>query len=317
MSWIEAIFATLASPLFYRLTILSALPLVFAAIGGVFSEKTGVTNIALEGIMKIGAFTSIVFAIKFDNPWLGLIMGMLAGVILAALHAYVSIEWSADQIVSATALILIAQGLVGFLMIPIFGHKGQTNLVAHKLPTVELPIIKDIPFIGAIFNDLSIFFYFAIIIIFASWYLIYKTPLGLRMRAVGENPKAADTLGVNVKKIRYFGVLMSGLLAGLGGVYIALGDIGQFIEDMPSGKGFIALAAMILGNWNPIGAMWASLLFGAAEAMNIQLQSMLTLPSEMKALLNLLPFVITIIIVGGFVGKTRAPAADGQPYEKE
>ena len=317
MSWIEAIFATLASPLFYRLTILSALPLVFAAIGGVFSEKTGVTNIALEGIMKIGAFTSIAFAIKFDNPWLGLIMGMLAGVILAALHAYVSIEWSADQIVSATALILIAQGLVGFLMIPIFGHKGQTNFVTHKLPTVELPFIKDIPFIGAIFNNLTIFFYFAIIIIFASWYLIYKTPLGLRMRAVGENPKAADTLGVNVKKIRYFGVLMSGLLAGLGGVYIALGDIGQFVEDMPSGKGFIALAAMILGNWNPVGAMWASLLFGAAEAMNIQLQSMLTLPSEMKTLLNLLPFVITIIIVGGFVGKTRAPAADGQPYEKE
>ncbi|MDN5342064.1 ABC transporter permease [Oceanotoga sp. DSM 15011] len=316
MSWIEAIFTALISPLFYKLTILSALPLIFASIGGVFTEKTGVTNIALEGIMKLGAFTSTAFTFLTGNVWIGLLMGIISGAILAYLHAYVSIEWGADQIVSATALIILAQGIVGFLMVPVFNQEGQSDFVS-KIPLVRIPAIQKIPFIGEIFGEITIFFYIAIVVIIASWYLLYKTPLGLRMRAVGENPKAADTLGVNVKGIRYFGVLMSGLLAGLGGVYIVLGDLGQFQEHMPAGKGFIALAAMILGNWNPIGAMWASLLFGAAEAMNIQLQTLLELPSEAKALLNLLPFILTLIVVGGFVGKTRAPAASGKSYEKE
>ncbi|PNR97045.1 ABC transporter permease [Petrotoga sp. 9PWA.NaAc.5.4] len=316
MTWLEAIFSAFASPLFYKLTILSALPLVFSAIGGVFSEITGVTNIALEGIMKLGAFTAVAFTFLTGNPWVGLFLGMLSGLILAFLHAYVSIEWSANQIVSATALILIAQGVVGFLMKPVFGQEGQSDFVT-KIPTVKIDAIKNIPFLGEIFGEISAFFYIAIVVIIGSWFLIYKTPLGLRMRSVGENPRAADTLGINVKGIRYFGVLMSGVLASLGGMYLALGDIGQFQEQMPAGKGFIALAAMILGNWNPIGAMWASILFGAAEAMNIQLQTLMDLPSEIKALLNLLPFVLTIIVVGGFVGKTRAPAADGVPYEKE
>jgi len=289
---------------------------MFTAIGGVYSEITGVTNIALEGIMKLGGFSAVVFTFWTGNPWLGLMMGMVAGLLLALLHAYVSIEWSANQIVSATALVLIAEGLVSFLMKPIFGEEGQSKFVT-KLPTVRIQWLKDIPFIGDIFGEITVFFYFAIFVVIISWFIIYKTPLGLRMRAVGENPKAADTLGVNVQKIRYFGVLMSGILGAIGGAYLALGDIGQFQEQMPSGKGFIALAAMILGNWSPIGAMFAALLFGAAEALNIQLQSLLDIPTEMKSLLNLLPFVLTIIIVGGFVGKTKSPKADGVPYEKE
>lgn len=316
MTWIQAIFTALATPLFYKLTILSALPLVFAGIGGVFSEITGVTNIALEGIMKLGAFIAAVFIFYTGNPWIGLIMGMIGGLVLAFLHAYVSIEWSANQIVSATALILIAQGIVGFLMKPIFGQEGQTDFLT-KIPMVKIEPLKNVPFIGEIFGEISAFFYIAIGVILFSWFLLYKTPLGLRMRAVGENPLAADTLGVNVKGIRYFGVLMSGVLAALGGMYIAIGDVGQFQELMPAGKGFIALAAMILGNWNPVGTMWAALLFGAADAMNIQLQTLMELPSETKALLNLLPFVLTIIVVGGFIGKTRSPASSGVPYEKE
>jgi len=316
MNWFEGILAVFMSPLFYKLTITSALPLIFAALGGVYSEITGVTNIALEGIMKMGAFVAIVFTLITGNPWIGLIFALISGVSMAALHAYVSIEWSANQVVSATALVLIAEGLVGVLMPPIFGHEGSTNFFP-KLPLIRIPGLKEVPFIGEIFGELSVFFYFAVIAIFVSWFVIYKTPLGLRMRAVGENPKAADTLGVNVKKIRYFGVLMSGFLGALGGAYLSIGEMGQFDDKMPSGKGFIAIAAMILGNWNPVGAMFATLLFGAAEAMNVQLQSMLSLPSEVKALLNLLPFVITIIVVGGFIGKTRSPAASGVPYEKE
>src|SRR6056297_99323 len=316
MSWIQAIFESLTSPLFYKLTILSALPLVFAAIGGVFTEKTGVVNIALEGIIKMGAFSSIAFTYATGNIWIGLLAGIISGMILAGIHAYFSIEWAANQIVSATAIIILAQGIVGFLMEPVFGQQGQSDFVS-KIPNVRIDFIREIPFIGDIFGNISLFFYIAIGVIIGSWFLIYKTTLGLRMRAVGENPKAADTLGISVKGIRYFGVVMSGVMASLGGIYLALGDLGQFQEEMPAGKGFIALAAMILGNWNPIGAMWAALLFGASEAMNIQLQTLLELPSAAKALLNLLPFVLTLIVVGGFVGKTRPPAASGEPYEKE
>ncbi len=316
MNWVEAIFRSLGSPLFYKLMLLSATPLIFASLGGVFSERTGVVNIALEGIMKMGAFISIVFTFYTGNAWIGLGMAILAGLGMAWLHAYVSIEWGANQIVSATALILIAQGTASFLMEPIFGHPGQTDFVG-KLPNVVIPALKKVPFIGDIFGDISIFVYLAFAAVFVDWFIIYKTTLGLRMRAVGENPEAADTLGINVYRVRYFGVLMSGVLAAFGGAYLAIGELGQFQEDMPSGKGFIALAAMILGNWDPVGAMWASLLFGAAEAMNVHLQSMLELPSETKALLNLLPFVVTIIVVSGFIGKTRPPAADGIPYLKE
>ncbi|AEX85133.1 branched-chain amino acid ABC transporter permease [Marinitoga sp. 1135] len=316
MNVFEAIIASLTSPVFYKLMLMSATPLIFAALGGVFSEVTGVTNIALEGIMKLGAFTAVVFTFYTGNPWIGLAGALIAGVLFSWLHAYVSIRWSADQIVSATALILIATGLTAFLMEPIFGHSGQTDFVA-KIPKVKFEAIQNVPFIGEIFDEMSIFVYLAFIAVALSWFLIYKTPLGLRMRAVGENPKAADTLGVNVFGIRYFGVLMSGLLAAFGGAYLSIGELGQFQENMPSGKGFIALAAMILGNWNPVGAMWAALLFGASDALNIQLQSILDIPPEMKALLNLLPFLVTIIVVSGFVGKTRPPAADGIPYEKE
>ncbi|MBM7559589.1 ABC transporter permease [Marinitoga litoralis] len=316
MNVFQAVIYSLSTPIFYKLMLLSATPLIFAALGGVFSEVTGVTNIALEGIMKISAFSAVVFTFYTGNPWLGLIGALISGLVFAWLHAYVSIRWSADQIVSATALILIASGLSAFLMEPIFGQSGQSDFVA-KIPKLKMDFLKDVPFFGQIFDELSIFVYLAFIAVALSWFLIYKTPLGLRMRAVGENPKSADTLGVNVFRIRYFGVLMSGILAALGGAYLSIGELGQFQENMPSGKGFIALAAMILGNWNPVGAMWAAILFGAADALNIQLQSILDIPSEMKALLNLLPFVITIIVVSGFVGKTRPPAADGIPYEKE
>jgi len=272
MNVFQAVIYSFSTPIFYKLMLMSATPLIFAALGGVYSEVTGVTNIALEGIMKMGAFTAVVFTFYTGNPWLGLLGAIVSGLMLAWLHAYVSIRWSADQIVSATALILIATGLSAFLMEPIFGHSGQTDFVA-KIPKVKLTFMKDVPFFGQIFD--------------------------------------------NVFKIRYFGVLMSGVLAAFAGAYLSIGELGQFQENMPSGKGFIALAAMILGNWNPVGAMWAALLFGASDALNVQLQSILDIPPEMKALLNLLPFVITIVVVSGFVGKTRAPAADGVPYEKE
>lgn len=318
MSWVEAIFAILVNPLFYKLTLLSATPLIFGALGGTFSEITGVTNIALEGIMLMGAFTSIVFTYLTGLPWVGVLMAVVIGVGFTWLHAWASIRWAANQIVSATALIIIATGMTSFLMEPIFGHQGQTDFIG-RVSNVEIGFIEKIPFIGDIFGSLSAFTYIAILAVIFTWILLYRTPLGLRMRAVGENPEAADTLGINVFKTRYFGVLMSGALASLGGAFLSVGELGRFVENMTHGRGFIALAAMILGNWNPVGALWACLLFGAAEAMNLQLQSstIVSVSATIKPLFNMLPFIVTLIVVGGLIGKSRAPAADGEPYEKE
>ncbi|ACR80241.1 MULTISPECIES: ABC transporter permease [Kosmotoga] len=323
MSWLEAIFAILINPLFYKLTLLSATPLIFASLGGVYSESTGVTNIALEGIMLMGAFTSITVTYVIQQafgvtlPWIGVLAAAIVGLGFAWLHAWASIRWAANQIVSATALIIIAQGLTSFLMKPIFGHEGRTDPVA-KISEFSIPFFKKGTFLGEIFGELSPFVYIALLSVFVSWFIMYRTPLGLRMRAVGENPEAADTLGINVYGIRYFGVLMSGLFASLGGAFLSIGDVGSFGENMVRGRGFIALAAMILGNWNPLGALGASLLFGAAEAMNLQLQSssIVSVSATVKPLFNMIPFVVTLIVVGGFIGKTRPPAADGIPYEK-
>lgn len=318
MNWIVSIFNIFTNPLFYKITLTAATPLIFASLGGVFSEITGVVNIALEGIMLLGAFVSIVFTYFTGSPWIGILMAMLAGLGMAWLHAWASIKWYGNQIVSGTALILFAQGLTGFLMVPIFGKPGQTDFIG-RIKDITIPFLKDIPFIGKIIGELNPLVYLAMTLVIFSWWLLYKTTLGLRMRAVGENPEAADTLGINVYRIRYFGVLMSGVLASLGGAFLSVGELGQFKELMTGGRGFIALAAMILGNWNPIGALWACLLFGAAEAMNNQLQSspLLQISASTKPLFNMLPFVVTLIVVSGFIGKTRAPASDGVPYVKE
>ena len=317
MDWLRALLDTITNPVFYRLTLSSATPLLFAALGGLFSEKTGVTNIALEGIMLLGAFFGILGSAFTGNPWIGVLLAMVAGLGLASLHAWASIRFCADQIVSATALILLAQGLTGFLLEPIFGQPGSTHIF-NRVPEVRLTFLGKDTFLYKMIGTLSPFVYIAFALVIVTWILINKTRLGLRMRAVGENPEAADTLGINVFKIRYFGVMMSGILAGLGGAFLSVGELGQFSENMTGGKGFIALAALILGNWSPVGAMWASLLFGVAQALNEQLQSnpILSIPSTTKPLFNLLPFVITLIVVGGFVGRTRSPAASGTPDEK-
>lgn len=318
MNWLEAILEILVNPLFYKMTLLSATPLIFGALGGTFSESTGVVNIALEGIMLMGAFTSIVFTYITGNAWLGVLMAVIIGLGFTWFHAWASIRWSANQIVSATALIIIAEGVTAFLMMPIFGQEGRTDIIG-RVPNIRLGFMESIPFFGEIFGDLSAFVYIALLAVLISWILFYRTPLGLRMRAVGENPEAADTLGINVYGIRYFGVLMSGVLASLGGAFLSVGELGSFGENMTHGRGFIALAAMILGNWNPVGALGAALLFGAAEALNLQLQSStaVTVSNAIKPLFNMLPFVVTLVVVGGFIGKTRAPAASGEPYEKE
>lgn len=287
-------------------------PLIFAALGGVFSEKAGVVNIALEGIMTTGAFFAVYGSFVTGSPWIGLIFAMIAGAAMAAIHAYLSIHLKAEQVVSGVAINIFSGALTSFLIVKFFKTGSQTSVV--KSIPYPSEMMGKVPFIGAILKELNWFVFIAFILVFVSHYVIYKTPLGLRIRSVGEHPKAADTLGVSVYGIRYFCVILSGILGGLGGATLSIGIMNLYRENMVSGRGFIALAAMIFGNWKPINAMWASMLFAFAETFQLFAKGFgWTLPGEVYAAF---PYILTMLALAGFVGKTQAPAADGVPYEK-
>lgn len=294
-----------------------ATPLIFAALGGVFSERSGVVNIALEGIMIMGAFFAILAMNFVTNPWIAVIVAMLMGVVTSLLLAVLAINLKADQVIAGVAINLLAGSLTAFLLELVWKRSGQTDTVASALTKnpEALGFLEKIPGIGDLFAGLTPFVYLAIILTGVSYYVLYKTPFGLRIRAVGEHPKAADTVGINVYKIRYICVMLSGALAGLAGASLSLGTVSLFREGMTSGKGFIALAAMIFGKWHPVGAFAACLFFGLAEAVQIQAVSLGLgwIPSEF---LQMLPYLATILALAGVVGKAVAPAASGQPYEK-
>ena len=294
-------------------TLRMATPLIFAGLGGVFSEKSGVVNIGLEGIMVIGAFFAVFGTYVTGNPVWGIVYAIIAGMAVASIHAFLSITMRADQVISGTAINLFSTAFASFMILKVFHKGGQTDTVtalSYNIPK----FIKDIPVIGDLLKDLNWFVILAIILVFVSSYVLYKTRLGLRIRAVGEHPAAADTLGINVYKMRYLCVIISGALAGLGGAALSIGITPVYREGMVSGRGFIALAAVIFGNWKPKGTMWACLLFGFAEAFQIKAQSFgLNLPQEVYAMF---PYVLTMFALAGFVGKTSPPAADGVPYEK-
>jgi len=294
-------------------TLRMATPLIFAGLGGVFSEKSGVVNIGLEGIMVIGAFFAVFGTYATGNPFWGIIYAIVAGMAVALIHAFLSITMRADQIISGTAINLFSTAFASFMILKVFHKGGQTDTVT-ALPYKIPKFIADTPIIGELLKDLNWFVILAFTLVFVSNYVLYKTRLGLRIRAVGEHPAAADTLGINVYKIRYLCVILSGALAGLGGAALSIGITPVYREGMVSGRGFIALAAMIFGNWKPKGTMWACLLFGFAEAFQIKAQSFgLNLPQEVYAMF---PYVLTMLALAGFVGKTTPPAADGVTYEK-
>jgi simple sugar transport system permease protein len=293
-------------------TLRTATPLIFAGIGGVFSERSGVVNIGLEGMMTMGAFFAVTGTYVTGNPVVGIVFGVIAGMLIALIHAFLSINLRADQVISGTAINLFSSALASFLIMKIFNTGGQTNIVA-SLPYNVPNVIKNIPILGPIISGINWFVIIAIILVFVANYVLFKTPLGLRIRSVGEHPKAADTLGVNVYKIRYLCVLLSGALAGLGGAAL-VGITPVYREGMVAGRGFIALAAMIFGNWKPFGTLWACLLFAFGGSFEIFAQGFSwNLPPEFY---SAIPYVLTMLALAGFVGKTTAPAADGQPYEK-
>ena len=294
-------------------TLRMATPLIFAGLGGAFSENSGVVNVGLEGMMTIGAFFAVYGTYKTSNPILGILVGIIAGALMALIHAFLSITVKADQIISGTAINLFATAFASFMIIKTFNTGGQTDLV-QSLPYKLPKSITNIPIIGDLLKQLNWFVIIALILVFVSHFVLYKTSFGLRIRAVGEHPAAADTLGINVYKIRYICVMISGALAGLGGAALSIGITPMYREGMVSGRGFIALAALIFGNWKPKGTMWACLLFGFADAFQMKAQSFgWNLPQEVYAMF---PYVLTMLALAGFVGKTTAPAADGVPYEK-
>jgi ABC-type uncharacterized transport system permease subunit len=293
-------------------TIRNATPLVFAALGGMFSERSGVVNIALEGLMLISAFAGVVGAWLSGSALVGLLFALAAGLIFALIHALMCVTFEADQIISGTAINLLALGGTGFLMVLIFGSGGTSPRVSG-FKEVAIPLLSDIPIIGpALFNQ-SLLVYLMYILIPITYFVIFRTPFGLRIRATGEVPEAVDTAGVSVTRMRYYGVSLSGLLAALGGVYLSMGILSAFTEGMTTGRGFIALAALIFGRWNPIGAAGAALLFGFGLAITYQVPQE-AIPIEF---IQMLPYVLTIIVLAGFGGRAIAPAAIGKPYRKE
>ena len=290
-----------------------ATPLAFAAMGGIFSERSGVVNIGLEGMMLSGAFFGILGADKLNSWPLGLLCAALAGGAFALVHAFFAIHLRADQIVSGFAINFLALGITGYLFIDIYGGEGTPPDIPG-IPTVQLDFMKDWYFIGPVLGQLNLMIWLAALTIVATWFVIFKTPIGLRIRAVGEHPRAADTVGISVYKIRYFSVVLSGILAALGGAYLSIGFVNSFNQNMTAGRGFIALAAVIFGNWRPWGAAAAALLFGFSSALAQRLPAY----SESAAVLfQALPYVLTLIAVAGVIGRSIPPAADGRPYKKQ
>ncbi len=290
-----------------------ATPLVFASIGGMFSERSGVVNIGLEGMMLMGAFFAILVADKADSWPLGLVAGVIAGGVAALLHAYFSIHLRSDQIVTGTAVNFLALGLTGYLYIDIYGTRGTPTDIP-SVPNVQLGFIESIPFFGDIFGDMNLMIWLALATIVLSWVVMFKTPLGLRIRSVGEHPRAADTVGINVYAIRYAAVVVSGMLAAAGGAYLSIGFINSFSENMTAGRGFIALAALIFGNWRPFGAAAACMLFGFSSALAQRLPEY---SQSASVLFQALPYVLTLIAVAGVIGRSIPPAAVGRPYKKQ
>ena len=273
-----------------------ATPLLLAALGGLFSERSGVINIGLEGLMLSGAFTAAVMTHYSGNPWVGLLAAILAGIGVALIHAVACIRYRADQVVSGTAINILFLGVPALLSGAMFASTGATPQVPKEQLLPLAPIVL------------------AFALVPVTWWVLNRTPFGLRLRAVGENPEAADTAGVNVARIRYAGVLLSGALAAIGGAYLSIGQSSLFTRNMTAGRGFIALAALIFGKWRPVQTMLACLLFGFAEALSIQMQGVSQIPVQF---IQIVPYVLTIVVLAGFIGHSRAPRALGVPYQEK
>ena len=285
-------------------------PLLLAALGGLFSERAGVVNIALEGIMLFGALAAAVTVQQLEValaptdmnlawvPWVGLIGAMIVGGFVGWIHAVISIRYNADQIISGTAINLMAVGIPALVLTGLYSNSSSSEPISNRLPQ---------------WWGLSPLVYLAFLLVPVVWYVVFRTPFGLRLRSVGEHPEAADSVGIDVRRMRYYGVVLSGVLGGLAGAYLSIGNLNLFVSNMSGGRGFIALAALIFGKWHPVGVLGATLLFGAFEAAATLLGGGQILP---PTLVESIPFILTMLVLAGFIGRAIPPKAIGKPFEK-
>jgi simple sugar transport system permease protein len=298
----------------FQLSVQRALPITFGALSGLLCERAAVVNIAIEGMLLSGAFTGAVVASVTGSNVVGLLAASLVGCGLAGVLAIMAIRYRVDQIIAGTVINIFAAGITSFVLTRVLNDHNELNS-PQRFAQMPIPVLADIPIIGPMFFSSNLFLYVLLVLIGLIHYGLFYTRWGLRVRAVGEHPRAADTAGINVNRTRYRQVLLGGLVAGFGGAYFTLGSTGSFERDMVAGRGFIGLAAMIFGGWTPIGAFLASLVFGFADALQARLSILnIDVPSEV---LLMVPYIVTIGVVAGLVGRVRMPAADGKPYIKE
>lgn len=296
----------------FAATLRMATPLVFAALGGIFSERVGVVNIALEGMMLTGAFTGVLASFYTSNAWLGVFAAIMVGGLLGLVQAVLTVKFAGNQVVAGTGINILSAGITAYLSQVIWGSRGASQSV-NGLGTISIPLLKDIPIIGGILGSATPLVYIMLILVVFAHIVLFKTPIGLRLRAVGEHPAAADTAGINVHQTKYLFLMISGMLASLGGAFLSLGQLNFFVSSMTGGRGFIALAAMILGGWMPFGALGAGLLFGFTDALQMRLQGAGLLAPQ---IIQAIPYIVTVVVLAGFVRK-RTPPSDYKPYEKE
>jgi simple sugar transport system permease protein len=289
-----------------------ATPIAFASLGGIFSERVGIINIGLEGMMLTSAFTGVATTYFSGNPWLGVLAAVLAGGLLGLFHALLTVKFVGNQIVSGTGINIFALGFTAYMSQVLWGSRGASESV-QGLEVISIPLLKDIPIIGEVIGTHTPLVYLMLIMTVLSYVVLFKTPFGLRIRAVGEHPAAADTAGIDVFKTKYLCVMVSGMLAGLGGAFLSLGHLNLFVWGMTGGRGFIAMAAMIFGKWMPFGAFGASFLFGFADALQMRLQALGLLPPQ---IILAIPYILTVAVLAGVVRKA-VPPSDYKPYVKE
>jgi ABC-type uncharacterized transport system permease subunit len=296
-------------------TIRLATPIILAALGGLYSERGGVINIALEGIMLAGAFTAAAVTVFTHSPWIGLLAAILAGILVGAVHGVATIIYRADQVVCGTAINILFLGVPALLSGALFDSTGATPQLPRDqvLPDTAIFNPQTSPVMASIFNQKPIV-YIALMTVAVSYYVLYYTRFGLRLRAAGENPEAADTAGISVVRTRMTGVLVSGALAAMGGAYLSIGQNSLFTRNMTAGRGFIALAALIFGKWDPVGAFLACLFFGLAEAIAIRMQGTVNIPNQF---IQIIPYVLTIVVLAGLIRRATPPRSIGVPYVKE
>lgn len=294
--------------------VLLAVPITMGAFSGILSERAGVINIAIEGMMLMASMVGAVIGSITNSAWIGLLAAVISSLLLSLIHGVLSIKYKINQIISGTVINIFSAGLTGFL--------SQTYLYTNQalnnpplFTRITIPLLANIPLLGPMFFNTNVFVYMMFFFLIVIQVALFSTRWGLRLRSVGEHPRAADTLGINVIRTRYVAVLLSGLVAGIAGAFFTLGSVGRFNEGMTAGKGFIGLAAMIFGNWRPLGALGAGFIFGFADAIGSRLMLLgSTIPPQIMAMS---PYIITMIVLAGFIGKGDMPAADGEPYEKE